>query len=675
MAQHAERIKSAYAGYGCSSAEEEIEFLARKLMSVKDEQFELLREQSLLEELILLPSTEQERRLTAIQDADLNAILKQMQALRQQRDSLSLAMANGPPPRPSKEGAKAWELQLKDLELEEEHMELLSAALHFVQLGEAIPTSLGQALDLPVKGLGQSYSLASLELPFVPSQEDLCFEKSDLASYLAQQKRLSEMRISLLRQRIQHRSPANPALLGWSSDTLQRHLASHYTHLGTLASECRTLDLAQKRLNDDSLEIAPLSAILTDPLCRSIAEGSHELSRQKQDESHLSTRELKRTEYQQRLNRQFMHQYIEQSLDLKKEHAALCREQIRDLLGANLDQAHQNLAQQEKIFSDALQCRLTKAKERIRQIEEERLQLSEQLAALPEKWIEDHLMNQEIQQSERRAQELAKAVETQVLSHSMEYTGSSILDPALPPLYPSPKPLFLYLVLGLVLGTFTATFGSMAYALAQGIPLSPEMLEYSQLRFLGFLSPSSECPHIERLQADDLESLRRISSFITEGAREERQTVFIAEAQGPRYFELLAELLATRKLRVLCIPCSFESAQRTGTGLLSYLEGQCSQPQVEARQGYDLLPSGGRSSLAPELLSSQRFSELIDIMKAEYDVILLIGKYSPHDAAAGMIEELCSSTVYTLETQRSSDLCHLVQNEKKRAAYIITDRA
>jgi hypothetical protein len=62
-------------------------------------------------------------------------------------------------------------------------------------------------------------------------------------------------------------------------------------------------------------------------------------------------------------------------------------------------------------------------------------------------------------------------------------------------------------------------------------------------------------------------------------------------------------------------------------------------------------------------------------MKAEYDVILLIGKYSPHDAAAGMIEELCSSTVYTLETQRSSDLCHLVQNEKKRAAYIITDRA
>jgi hypothetical protein len=194
-----------------------------------------------------------------------------------------------------------------------------------------------------------------------------------------------------------------------------------------------------------------------------------------------------------------------------------------------------------------------------------------------------------------------------------------------------------------------------------GFAISKEMLNDLNFDFFGKISFKCNGIDVEELKSDDLESLRKIIASI-----ENKYKVITAIcSKGPNYIHYLAALLAISSKNILVIETKSKINEKNG--LFPYLEDPKENLPVQQMQAYDFIPSGKHKYFGFELLKSLDFIQMIDNIKAKYDLILIYSDAKINSAEARIYLDISDKIILTFKEEKFEDIKTFVNWTEQRS--------
>lgn len=207
-----------------------------------------------------------------------------------------------------------------------------------------------------------------------------------------------------------------------------------------------------RQIEDPHFEITSLSAGLTDPVSTEIIHKASQLVLHLRDAGNQSEREQSRIRDELQLQRTFLTLHLEQTVRLLELHKQLIDKKLFALQNMSLEIVVQRLSLLEKNLQETLYSRTRNLEQEKALIKRQLEGINGEMALLPNKWVSEQLLSQEVTINHLIVEEIAKLVETKNISHNLEVLQSAPLDAAYSPVHPASPHLFLLTLLGACIG-------------------------------------------------------------------------------------------------------------------------------------------------------------------------------------------------------------------------------
>lgn len=404
----------------------------------------------------------------------------------------------------------------------------------------------------------------------------------------------------------------------------------------------RQLDFVLKELNKPNFEITSLTAILTDPVSQEKIMKASNLSHSLKDTGNRTLRELERIQEELGVQKEFFKTHLAETAKLLELKGKVLDEKFLLVQLAMLELSGRDLKVLEHQLDEYISTRLDNLKIEKMMLEEERVNIKRRLSKIPHKWIQDQLLEQQLKQAERMAENVASMVESKNISNNLELIQSAPLDLALVPLHPKPPRLIFLTVLGAFLGTILSSLFCVSKALLTGIPLTLDNLSLNGFKTVGTLTyKKGEIPPFD----SNLNTLRRALAYFPP------HHLSLIDF-SPKSADLIAELLRKKGESVLRLHLSFTHDSPT-PGLKQCLEENL---PLEAVLKNDALYAGGFDSHPNELLTQDRFQNLLSELKHRYSWIVASSSAPLHSPEAENLIALFDAALLSIHNETYSAL-------------------
>ncbi len=559
----------------------------------------------------------------------MNQISQMMHDLKQQRDLLELSLSSG-----IEETFANRRDGLKEVRAQRYEIEKLKQE---VNLGEEISScDLNTALSLWAKGL---------ESPQ---------EREDFASYLGNYARLLSMQEKILQERIFY-AHAIPKELEGIDLSSAKNLFVQYNHkLDQTEGSRRHYAELKKEIPNSDFDLAPLSSVLHDALSQKLIAEASELNLKLKDEKHHSSKEAKRWEDEISLYRKILIGHLDQ-LDLVEElNADLIRQKMAALQEISLDCINRQISVLNEQSCDCIKERREALLLEKKLLEEKMGELRAKLAKiLPEKWRFEKWLNIKTNMATKIMETVTEVSESRSIAHQTHHVESKPLDMAIVPSAPKSPRLFLMCYLG----AFAMPFSIFSFACIRkaikGFPISLEKLKMLKFPTLGSISSFCDGPSVEGPSGPDLDILRKVALF-SDGAK----VIALLANQGCDYSFALGENLGRQNKKSIILRCDFLSKFRKEDvpGILQIWQGKIGELPIRKGRGFDYLSAGGFTPFGTEIIQSDQFYKLLEILKKNYDQIYLLFRSPLNSAESQAALKICERAVVTISNEQIEEL-------------------
>lgn len=683
MEKHADYLSNGLFNSGFIETEKEIDFLAKNQYEYKGK---------------LLENELETKRLTNIQPGNLayydrynlheggdssiiNPILSEMRTLKQQRDSLEIELQK----KAIQQGANpqfSFEQQLDELKEVQNYLnEVREISDQYEQ---------GRLPDSHYKLISDSRFLLKewigrLQNEGYHSKNDLKETEENFKIYLNNLERLLSVHERILQERLTHHQNPSGEYQGISLELATSLYLEYSKQLIQIEGTIRQNSFFIHQIEDPNFEITSLSSGLTDSVSSGMIQKASELVLTLRDQNNQSMREQERIKDELNLQRTFLTMHLKQMVQLMELNKQLMDEKIYALQNVSLELIHQRISLLEKNLKDYLKSRLYNLQQERILIKGHLDSVYSEMAILPQKWVSEKLLTQEVETNKRIVEELIKLVESKNIAHKLEVIQSAPVDTAISPLHPKLPKVFILGIIGFIFGGIIGSGFVLGRALSKGLQISAQNLELMGYHVSGSLTSPLYSPVNKKIQESNMETLRRLLVYFDSRAlaesslnRIEAKFLLLIEGDGPHYAFELAHLFAKRDQRVLIIDLNLkEPKKQSGPGLLQFLQGEMSAPPIQKEAHGDWISSGGINFSCMELTGSSAFQKLIGQLKLQYDWILLASSASPISAEAESLLSLFSYAAITVNQEKVDDLSFykhfLEQNSDHKLSFIIDE--
>ncbi|NGX55485.1 MAG: hypothetical protein KR126chlam2_01120 [Chlamydiae bacterium] len=390
-------------------------------------------------------------------------------------------------------------------------------------------------------------------------------------------------------------------------------LASYQSDLDKIDFEKEYLNFSLSKLAEPTFDVATLTKSDTNPTVAKLFAIVHDLQLKLIDEKNWSTTERGNLRAEIELQKKFLIQHFE---NLKA--------------GAEV----QKNVLQQKIHS-LKQNALVLLYNEYEIIEHQLRDLAERATHFPEKKFSEQKIALNTKMQNDVFESITKMIESKNISFNLEYNNSYPLAMAIPPTLPNHPRIRFFTLIGACIGAFGA-FGALLLLQAAKGPSA----SLKNLRGMGY--------HVSGLfSAKNNACLKEATYFLSKN-----QTLLISSQHVSSLSSQLAARLAKRKDRV-CVIQLAKSASKSG--LVDYLLGK----RDDLPWQKNVLPWGKGEEFKEELLGTQRFQDLLDSLKQEYDYILLENAAHPLSVETSQLAAYADAALYLVTKEQLSDVSGL----------------
>lgn len=683
MHNHALSLSQDLSSYGFSDSKKEMDFLANSQHQYKeqlhDNELEIKRLQSLQMGQCAYYDIYTKRGGDA---SIINNILERIRELKQQRDSLEIALRQSPFSE-TNNLEETFQEQILELNKVQFYSQELNEIIAKHRAGEHFDTT-SEIFNDP-QFLIKTWHKKLFEHPHA-DPVDRIKETKQFSLYLENLLHLFNVHEKIIRERLTHQQNQSLEFQGIDLEVALDLYKTCSLQLNDLEVRRRKNNFLLGQMDDPDFEISSLGTALDDALSRDIASKASELLMQLKDENNRTSKEQDRIRQELELQRQFLLQHLQQSNQIINLNQDVVKEKIYTLQNVMLELIHQRIFLFEKNLGDYIRTRLDNLKQERTIIQEHLEELHQEMSNLPIRWVAEQLIEQNVEINQTIVEEIAKMVESKNISHKLELIQSAPIDIATPPIHPISPNMLLYAFLGAVLGGFCSVCFVIANSVTKGIQASPKNLKTIGQHISGELSSNYRSSETEALKDQDLATLRRLQSYFSEGLSQSvgnssikllGQSLLLIEGKEADYSADLATLFLKQGLKVLTLSLSFDKASAKETGLLQYLEGRITSPEIRKSETGDYIEAGGISRFSTELLNTQAFRELLFKLREKYDWVLAVSKETPVSAEAESLISIFPFIALSVNRETISDLTNytrLTTQMGRKVSFIFTHK-
>lgn len=460
----------------------------------------------------------------------------------------------------------------------------------------------------------------------LPAADPLLAGLREIAAHHRQKKKILEENFTL-------QQGESHDFSGLNLKTAQELLVEYTRLRDGLQAQVRELVFLRDQLSYPDFEVSSLGGAINDSVTSDLIKKASDLALQLKDDENRSDREQARLQEILKTQKNFLSQYLFQSIELKKLRAKLLADKIDALRRTTT-----SLLQEEKALL-------------IGKIQE----LNHQMGDVPEKWRRESLLLLKRELGSEMLQGISQLAEAKNLGQHIFQVNSRPLDIAYPPKTPQAHKMLIVSFLVGLLAVAVYYFMILARQMLRGLPVTEESLKLSGFPVSGSLSS----------QGDHLETLRNAAEFLLSLSQKNIVAACIG-GKNPNYSSSLAEILTLRGHRVLIIDCLFERAD--SPGLWPYLENRTGELPLRRELRWDRLSSGIATRHGAELVGSQSFSQFLSEIKQKYDIVLLYSGSQMQSAEARSFLSISDAFLITVQQETKADL--LPYMNKKPCTFI-----
>ncbi len=428
--------------------------------------------------------------------------------------------------------------------------------------------------------------------------------------------------------------------------TAQELLVGYTRERDNLQAQLREIVFLRDRLSQDDFEMSSLGGVFNDTVTADLIQKASALALQIKDDNNRSDREHVRLHEALQTQKNFLSQYLFQTIELKKLRAKLLSDKI-----TSLRQTTVSLLQTEKeLLRDKLQ------------------ELNLKMIDLPEKWRRESLLMLKRELGSMMLQGISQLTEAKNLGQHIFQASSKPLDSANVPTTVDRSKIFIFSCFFSLLGGGCAFASIFCKNMLRGFPVTEENLKVAGFPISGSLSRYCNT-HLSQISSADLETLRQMAEFLV--SRDKKEGALVATCIGgkhPNYTLSLAELLSMRGLKLCVIDCVFDAVVHTDDqpGIWQYLNDQVVDLPIRRHVMFDHLPSGGTTRHAVELIGSLKFSSFLSQMKQKYDIILLFSRADATGAEGHAFLPLSDRVIVTVQREKKDELVAYLDWARKK---------
>lgn len=615
----------------------------------------------------------------------INKIATEKRLLKQQADSLSLVLRNLPSQ--SQEFKQSFSSQLQDLEEIKQSLKETALALGSLEKNE-VPARHPKLINdskYTYNAWRERLIKLGQNLNAHPSKKECLTDweqcRAGFTSYLSHLNYFLNVYQRSVEERLAHQQAPLKEFQGINLNIAQELYITYNRDLSHVESQSTQHEFILSQLNEPNFEYSSLSTILVDPLSLEAISRTSNLILALKDQDNRSAKEQERLNADLQIQKSFLKTHIQQSLSLLSLRESFLKEKIQRLQSVNLSLIQQQISILENQIKEYITGTLENLNQEKQLIEKNLAELRIEMSSFPQKWAAEQLIDQQMEINKSLVEEISKLVESKNISNNLEKLQSSPVDRAIAPIHPKSPRLLLLTLMGATLGAFLSFFWILGKSVAQGVQASGDNLQAAGLNVCGFISRNYQEPIEKDPPLDsDLATLRRLMTFIStqNNSKELKNTLLLLEGKGPRYAAPLAELLALKGLKVLILELHFDEVQNVNNlGVLQYLEGKLEEPTILHFSSYDKIMAGGVCRYANELISSQRFKELLAFLTKQYDWVIVSSSANAKSAGAENLATFFPYTAISISDESVHDLKSWIRyanEQKNKIVFIMTAR-
>ncbi len=588
-------------------------------------------------ELARLDQIEKEGKAVAVggdgaSSKQLNQICQKIQDLKQKRDLLELSFSS--PDAMSESSLTARKEELREIRNQRYEIDKWIEAID--KEGEIAALDIREGLSFWAKAF--------------PHPQ----EREDLAEYLENYARLLSLREKILQERFFYGKTAPQELEGIDLSSASSLFLQYNTKLDAAEAAMHHFERLKKEIHQPDFDLASLSSVLKDPLCQKIIGDAIGLGMQLKDEKHHSSKEAERWQEEIALQRRILSDQLEQLYKVEELNSSLIREKMDGLQKLSLDCINQQISVLYEQATDSVKAHRQALLLEKKLLEKKMGEIRKSLATvLPEKWRCEKWLKIKTEMVGKMMETVTEVVESKTISTHLHHVESKPLDRAVLPRLPLKPRLYIKSFVGAFALSFILFFFAFVRRLLKGFPLSLEKLRALHLPILGSVSAFCDGPSVETPTGPDLELLRKMALF-SEGG----QVIGLVSGRGPDYSYALGENLARMSIKPILVRCDFLSKFRTedGPGLLQMWQGEIAELPIRQGKGFDTITAGGYTPYGTELIQSQTFSHLLDLLKKKYERVYLLLRTPLSSAESIAALRLCDRAIVTISGEKMEEL-------------------
>ncbi len=493
------------------------------------------------------------------------------------------------------------------------------------------------AIALLVKQMMDSQS-ANISEPKESPATTIAYVR-EFIEHLCQKRKILEENLQLQQQESHDFS-------GLNLTTAQELLAGYTRERDNVQAQLRELVFLRDQLSDAEFEVSSLGGVFNDSITSTLIHQASALALQLKDDSNRSVKEQARLIEALQTQKEFLSQYLLQTIELKKLKARLLSDKIVSLCQTAVGLLHS----EKKLLKEKLH------------------ELNLKMSDLPERWRRESLLLLKKEMGAMMLQAVSQLAETKNLSQHIFQASSKPLDVAIPPTGVGAPKIFLFSLFSSLMAAICCYAVIFCKRMLKGFPVTEENLKVSGFPVCGSLSRYCDV-NLSELPSKDLETLRRIAEFLV--SHPKKSEALVASCIGGKYANYtmsLAEILSMRGLKILVINCTFDQVVHPDDlpGLWQYLNSQAMDLFPKNNGMFDYLPSGGTTRHTVEWMGSAKFSNFLSQIKQKYDIVLLFSSADANSAEGHAFLPISDSVTVAVQEEKKDELVvYLDWAEKK----------
>ena len=358
---------------GIIDSEKELEFLLKSQQTHVEKIREIDLEMNRLHYAKNLDDQSKAQELVALSSPSIANSIQLIHELKQQSDSLALALKIGPQADVEKQ-AQRFSQQMEELEEGISTLAEIQLMIERIKNDQPLSPS-SKLLENPKLLIGVWYQRL---LGSDAQKQEVQKKKTACLNYLNHLVRIYDVQIKALKERLFHDFDSHPEFQGMDLAAANRLFSEYCKQCSEVEAEIRQISFVLEQIKDPNFEVSGLSSVLQDSVSRDIIKKSSDLSLTSHDQNNHSTKELERIREEILFQKKFLNTHLEQTKELLTLREELLKEKIFALQTVILEFLQQKISILQTHVMDYISAQLYSLKQ-------ERLLISRALKDLQKK--------------------------------------------------------------------------------------------------------------------------------------------------------------------------------------------------------------------------------------------------------------------------------------------------